>query len=72
MHAAAAAAAAAARMRACVVARVIDTVYQLFYSSAQTQAWRIEFSYRNIREYMARSKGRAQGTGPELALSAVP
>ncbi len=35
-------------MRACVVARVIDTMYQLIYSSAQTQAWRIEFSYGNI------------------------
>ena len=41
----------AACIRACVVARVIDTMYQLIYSSAQTQAWRIEFSYRNIREY---------------------
>jgi hypothetical protein len=43
-------------LRACVrafvmVARVIDTMYQLIYSSAQTQAWRIEFSYRNIHEY---------------------
>jgi hypothetical protein len=38
-------------MRACVVARVIDTMYQLIYSSAQTQAWRIEFPYRNIDEY---------------------
>jgi hypothetical protein len=36
MHATAAAAAAC--MRACVVARVIDTMYQLIYSSAQTQA----------------------------------
>jgi hypothetical protein len=50
MHAAlkqtvAGAAAAAACMRACVAARVIDTMYQLIYSSAQTQAWRIEFSY---------------------------
>ena len=59
MHADAAAAAAAC-MRACVVARVIDTMYQLIYSSAQTQAWRIEFSYRNIRESYARSKGRAR------------
>jgi hypothetical protein len=46
-----AAAAAAACMRACVAARVIDTLYQLIYSSAQTQAWRIEFPYRNIHEY---------------------
>jgi hypothetical protein len=46
-----AAAAVAACMRACVVARVIDTMYQLIYSSAQTQAWRIEFSYKNIHEY---------------------
>ena len=43
--------AAAAYMRACVVARVIGTMYQLIYSSAQTRAWRIEFSCRNIREY---------------------
>jgi hypothetical protein len=49
MHAAAAAAAAAC-MRACEAARVIDTMYQLIYSSAQTRAWRIEFSYRIIRE----------------------
>jgi hypothetical protein len=47
-------------MRACVVARVIDTMYQLIHSSAQTQAWRIEFSYRNIHEYKARSKGRVR------------
>jgi hypothetical protein len=46
-----AAAAAAACMRACVAARVIDTLYQLIYSSAQTQAWRIEFPYRNIDGY---------------------
>jgi hypothetical protein len=46
-----AAAAAAACMRACVVARVIGTMYQLIYSLAQTRAWRIEFSYRNIHEY---------------------
>ena len=44
-------AAVAACMRACVVARVIDTMYQQIYSSAQTQAWRIELPYRNIREY---------------------
>jgi hypothetical protein len=50
MHADAADAAAAC-MRACVVARVIDTMYQLIYSTAQTQVWRIEFSYRNIHEY---------------------
>jgi hypothetical protein len=48
---AAAAAAAAACMRACAAACVIDTMYQLVHSSAQTHAWRIEFSYRNIREY---------------------
>jgi hypothetical protein len=49
MHAAAAAAAAAWGMRACVVARVVDTVYQLIYSSAQTQAcgsWRGESNFR--------------------------
>jgi hypothetical protein len=32
------AAAAAASMRACLVAHVIDTMYQLIYSSPQTQA----------------------------------
>ena len=37
-------------LRACVVVHVIDTVYQLIYSSAQTQEWRIEFPNRNIRE----------------------
>jgi hypothetical protein len=48
MHADAAAVAAQC-MRACaVIARVIGTMYQLIYSSAQTRAWRIEFSYRNI------------------------
>jgi hypothetical protein len=35
-------------MRACVVACAIDTVYQLIYSSAQTRAWRIEFSYTAV------------------------
>jgi hypothetical protein len=60
MHADAAAAAAAC-MRACVVARVIDTMYQLIYSSAQTQAWRIELSYRNIHEY---SRGAVKRTMP--------
>jgi hypothetical protein len=59
MHAAAAAAAAAC-MRACVVARVTDTMYQLIYSSAQAQAWRIEFPYKNIHEYWGRSKGRVR------------
>jgi hypothetical protein len=53
-----AAAAAAVCMRACVVARVIGTMYQLICNSAQTQAWRIEFPYRNIRESYARSKGQ--------------
>ena len=48
-------------MRVWVVARVIDTMYQLIYSSAQTQVWRIDFSYRNIHEYKGRSKGRAWG-----------
>ena len=57
-----AAAADAACMRACVAARVIDTMYQLIYSSAQIQAWIIGFSYRNIREYWGRSKGRARDT----------
>ena len=58
---AAAAAAAATCMRACVAARVIDTIYQLIYSSAQTRAWRIEFSYRDIRDYWGRLKGRGRG-----------
>jgi hypothetical protein len=52
MHAAAAVAAAVC-MRACVVARVIDTMYQLIYSSAQTQV-RPELALLtapNIREY---------------------
>jgi hypothetical protein len=41
-------------MRSCVAARVIDTIYQqLIYSSAQTRAWRIEFSYKDIRDYWA-------------------
>jgi hypothetical protein len=51
-----------ATVRACVVARLIDTMYhyRLIYSSAQTRAWRIEFSYRNIRKYKGRSKGRVR------------
>ena len=55
-------------LRACVrawlPACVIDTMYQLIYSSEQTQAWRIEFPYRNIDEYWARSKGRVRGAAP--------
>jgi hypothetical protein len=44
-------------MRSCVAARVIDTLYQqLIYSSAQTQAWRIEFTCKDIRDYWARLK----------------
>jgi hypothetical protein len=61
MHAAAAPAATTECMRACVVVRVTDTMYQLIYSSAQTKAWRIEFPYRNIHEYWGRSKGRVGG-----------
>jgi hypothetical protein len=38
-------------LRACVVACAIDTMYQLIYTSVQTRAWRIEFSYRDIGEY---------------------
>jgi hypothetical protein len=38
-------------VHACVLARVIDTMYQLIYSSAQTEAWRIEFLYRNIQKF---------------------
>jgi hypothetical protein len=49
------------RARACAAACMIDTMCQLIISSAQTQAWKIKFSYRNIREYFARSKGRARG-----------
>ena len=71
MHAAAAAAAAAC-MRACVVARVIDTMYQLIYSSAQTQAWRIEFSYRNIREIRRGQKDELGALRPELVLLTAP
>jgi hypothetical protein len=44
-----------------VVARVIGTMYQLIYSSAQTRAWRIEFPYKYIHEYWGRSKGRVWG-----------
>jgi hypothetical protein len=51
---------------ACVAARVIDTMYQLIYSSAQTRAWRIEFSYRYIREYKARSKGRVRDAASRI------
>ena len=66
MHDAAAAAAAAACMhaRACAAACVIDTIYQMFYMSAQTRAWRIEFSYKDIRDYWARLKGRVRGAAP--------
>ena len=56
MHNAAVAAAdAAACMRACVracaAACTIDNMNQLINSLEQTQARRIEFPYRNIREY---------------------
>jgi hypothetical protein len=47
-------------VRACAAACVIDIMYQLIYSPAQTQAWRTEFSYRNIRPC------------PELVLLTVP
>ena len=36
--------------RACAAACMIDTMYQLMYMSAQTQAWRIEFSHKDIRD----------------------
>jgi hypothetical protein len=42
----------AACMCACAAACVIDTMYQLIYSSAQTQAWKIDFRreiFANIR-----------------------
>jgi hypothetical protein len=44
----------------CVRGYVIDTLYQLIYTPAQTQLWSIQFSYKNIREYKARSKGRVR------------
>jgi hypothetical protein len=64
MHTAAATYVAKLLMRACVLAWlharvgacVVDTVYQLIYTSAQIRAWRIEFSYRYIRDYYARLK----------------
>jgi hypothetical protein len=34
--------------------------YQLIYSSAQTRAWRIDFSHRNIHVYKGRLKGRVR------------
>ena len=60
------AAVAAACMRACVAACVIDTMYlvsasnQLTYTSARTQAWRIEFSYKDIRAHWERLNGRVR------------
>jgi hypothetical protein len=57
LHAVAAAAAAAC-MRACAAAHVIDTMYQLIYSSAQTQAWRMEFSYSCIGIFADISRGQ--------------
>ena len=70
MHADAAAAAAAC-MRACVVARVIDTMYQLIYSSAQTQVWRIFRIdiFTNIRRGQKDELGRLL---PELVLLTAP
>jgi hypothetical protein len=50
-------------MRACVAAVVMDTICQLT-RRAQTQAWRIEFSYRNIQEESIRTKGRVRGAVP--------
>jgi hypothetical protein len=57
-------AAAAACMRARVVARVIDTMYQLIYSSAQTRAWRIEFSYRKYLRILGAVKWTNSGGCP--------
>jgi hypothetical protein len=48
--ASAAAAVAAACMRACVRGRLRDRHHIPADTSAQTQAWRIEFSHRNIRD----------------------
>jgi hypothetical protein len=54
---------AAPLLRACMcacaapAACVIDTMYQLIYTSAQTQAWRIKFSYKYIRDQYWRLKG---------------
>ena len=47
-------------VRACVAPSVVDTMYQLIYTSAQTRAWRVEFSYKDIRDYYARLKGRVR------------
>ena len=70
MHAAAAAAAAAC-MRACVVARVIDTMYQLIYSCRPRRG---ELNFRI--EIFANTRGGQKdelGTPcPELALLTVP
>jgi hypothetical protein len=40
-------------------------------TSAQTQAWRIEFSYRKIREESIRTKGRAREAASRAPLLSV-
>jgi hypothetical protein len=52
-------------MRAFAATCVLDTMYQLIYTSAQTRAWRIEFSYKYIRDYWERLKGRVRGNVPQ-------
>ena len=44
-------------MRARAAAYVVDAIYRLIYTPAQTQAWRIEFSYKDIRARWERLKG---------------
>jgi hypothetical protein len=57
---------------ACTHTRVIDTMYQLIYSSAQTRAWRIDFRidiFPNIRHGQKDEFGKLL---PELAFLTVP
>ncbi len=49
--------ASAAAAAACVRGRLRDRHHIRADTSAQTQAWRIEFLYRNIREESTRTKG---------------
>ena len=63
MHAARHAAALAAAA-ACVRGCLRDRHHISVDTSAQTQARRIEFPYRNVREEWTRTKGRARGAAP--------
>jgi hypothetical protein len=47
-------------VHACMRGCLRDRHHILADTSAQTQAWRIEFLYRNIREGSIRTKGRAR------------